>query len=477
MKLQEELFEAAESNYEKVMNYINRFSLTEDTEKTKSGKWVNRGKEGTHGEFRTKKAADAQRRAMFAQGYKTEALNEARSTKLQELIIKRAQEADKETKDKIIKEFTSPSTHEDDIKDLQALLNGVDIKWYWMLDTIVRDNIIDSILSVMTNKKIEEAKEPEKCALCGEEIKGYGNNGQPLVNGLVCDKCNEEKVIPERLKRMKDNFKTESLDDNYFCVLTNKNHNPVLFIGENGSVTEPKDAKKFKTYAEAKEELKGVPTGFEIREIVDENKFLAESIQDKHLGTETNISQENLSDTGLSTMVNALISDELEAIDGYNSAIVTFETEGKSDYTNIMRDIINEEQTHIGQLQKILDELKAGTIQNIKDGQIEAGEQLAETETPIDENVESNKKIIENSDNNYKSVIVKDPSRDAEYYFNLVDISLSETDLNGYIKYCITDSGFDANHFQELVDCERINDDNDLVRPIYIYTLYNKYYR
>ena len=447
MKLQEELFEAAESNYEKVMNYINKFSLTEDTEKTRSGKWVNRGKEGTHGEFRTKKAADAQRRAMFAQGYKAEALNEARSTKLQELIIKRAQEADKETKDKIVKEFTSPSTVEDDIKDLQALLNGVDIKWYWMLDTIVRDNIIDSILSVMTNKKIEEAKEPEKCALCGEEIKGYGNNGQPLVNGLVCDKCNEEKVIPERLKRMKDNFKTESLDDNYFCVLTNKNHNPVLFIGENGSVTEPKDAKKFKTYAEAKEELKGAPAGFEIREIVDENKFLAESIQDKdidevlklakeigldtladlqrfitdnpgdlltelrnykkdlgddfkikesvvkesfedeHLGTEANISQENLSDTGLSTMVNALISDELEAIDGYNSAIVTFETEGKSDYTNIMRDIINEEQTHIGQLQKILDELKAGTIQNIEDGQVEAGEQLAETETPIDENI------------------------------------------------------------------------------------------
>lgn len=212
-------------------------------------------------------------------------------------------------------------------------------------------------------------------------------------------------------------------------------------------------------------------------ELNDRIKSLSESFEDEHLGTETNISQENLSDTGLSTMVNALISDELEAIDGYNSAIVTFETEGKSDYTNIMRDIINEEQTHIGQLQKILDELKAGTIQNIKDGQIEAGEQLAETETPIDENVELNKKIEENSDNNYKSVVIKDQSRDAEYYFNLVDISLSETDLNGYIKYCITDSGFDSNHFQELVDCERINDDNDLVRPIFIYTLYNKYYR
>lgn len=46
-------------------------SLTEDTVKQGS-KWVNKGKEGTHGRFKTKKEADAQRRAMFAQGYKEE---------------------------------------------------------------------------------------------------------------------------------------------------------------------------------------------------------------------------------------------------------------------------------------------------------------------------------------------------------------------------------------------------------------------
>ena len=48
--------------------------LEEDTIKQGS-KWVNKGKEGTHGTFRTKKEADAQRKAMFAQGYK-EGLNE-----------------------------------------------------------------------------------------------------------------------------------------------------------------------------------------------------------------------------------------------------------------------------------------------------------------------------------------------------------------------------------------------------------------
>lgn len=48
--------------------------LKEDTIK-QGGRWVNKGKEGTHGTFRTKKEADAQRKAMFAQGYK-EGLNE-----------------------------------------------------------------------------------------------------------------------------------------------------------------------------------------------------------------------------------------------------------------------------------------------------------------------------------------------------------------------------------------------------------------
>ena len=43
--------------------------LKEDTVK-QGNHWVNKGKEGTHGKFRTKKEADAQRKAMFARGFK-----------------------------------------------------------------------------------------------------------------------------------------------------------------------------------------------------------------------------------------------------------------------------------------------------------------------------------------------------------------------------------------------------------------------
>lgn len=52
--------------------------LTEDTVKKQNGKWTNRGDDGKeHGEFKTKKEADAQRKAMFANGYKSESIKES----------------------------------------------------------------------------------------------------------------------------------------------------------------------------------------------------------------------------------------------------------------------------------------------------------------------------------------------------------------------------------------------------------------
>ena len=54
-------------------------SMNEDTVKTKDGKWANVGKDGKvdSGKFKTKKEADAQRKAMYANGYKGESLEEA----------------------------------------------------------------------------------------------------------------------------------------------------------------------------------------------------------------------------------------------------------------------------------------------------------------------------------------------------------------------------------------------------------------
>lgn len=67
---------AESDDFEYFIKYINK-RLNEDTIKTSKGKWVNKGEEGTHGTFDTKKEADAQRKAMFASGWKGESITES----------------------------------------------------------------------------------------------------------------------------------------------------------------------------------------------------------------------------------------------------------------------------------------------------------------------------------------------------------------------------------------------------------------
>jgi len=38
------------------------------------------------------------------------------------------------------------------------------------------------------------------CCFCGKIIRGYGNNAQPLKEGVCCDICNVMKVLPHRLR-------------------------------------------------------------------------------------------------------------------------------------------------------------------------------------------------------------------------------------------------------------------------------------
>lgn len=41
----------------------------------------------------------------------------------------------------------------------------------------------------------------EKCCICGRTINGYGNNAQPYADGICCDECNSNYVIPERIEK------------------------------------------------------------------------------------------------------------------------------------------------------------------------------------------------------------------------------------------------------------------------------------
>jgi hypothetical protein len=40
-----------------------------------------------------------------------------------------------------------------------------------------------------------------KCCLCDKVVNEFGNNAEPLIeDGICCNKCNWEKVIPARIK-------------------------------------------------------------------------------------------------------------------------------------------------------------------------------------------------------------------------------------------------------------------------------------
>lgn len=86
---------------------------------------------------------------------------------------------------------------------------------------------------------------------------------------------------------------------------------------------------------------------------------------------------ETESAVGMSMVISDLIKDEYEAIDGYNSAIVTAEAEGWGGLVKVLTDIQAEEHIHIGQLQELL-KTTDPNADKIIDGQEEGKEQLEE---------------------------------------------------------------------------------------------------
>lgn len=100
----------------------------------------------------------------------------------------------------------------------------------------------------------------------------------------------------------------------------------------------------------------------------------------------------DLSNSGIASIIIGAINDEWEAIDYYNSMIVTAESEGKSDVANIANDILKEENIHVGQLQKLLSMINPET-EAIADGEDEA-EELLSGDNSEEENLEECKSTL-----------------------------------------------------------------------------------
>ena len=96
-------------------------------------------------------------------------------------------------------------------------------------------------------------------------------------------------------------------------------------------------------------------------------------------------------DNGVASMINSLISDELEAIDGYNGAIQTLKSIDSMDeekvnaIIDILTDIAGEENIHVGQLQKAQELVNPQTML-AKEGEKEAEEVINGDEVVSDSN-------------------------------------------------------------------------------------------
>lgn len=131
------------------------------------------------------------------------------------------------------------------------------------------------------------------------------------------------------------------------------------------------------------------------REIIEgselkEKKTIKESFEDEHLGSTEKViedgneiipnSVEPGPGAGLATQLNELIRDEWEAIQGYNDAIVMAELEGFHDVAKVFKDIVNEENVHVGQLEQCM-KLVSPNTDSINQGETEATGQLTESKS------------------------------------------------------------------------------------------------
>ena len=82
--------------------------------------------------------------------------------------------------------------------------DGDEIEWlfydeitHWIDDMEEDFDIDDEYTDTVTEDKV--------CVICGDTIERYGNNAAPIADGICCDQCNKEKVIPARIKMYLNN--------------------------------------------------------------------------------------------------------------------------------------------------------------------------------------------------------------------------------------------------------------------------------
>ena len=107
---------------------------------------------------------------------------------------------------------------------------------------------------------------------------------------------------------------------------------------------------------------------------------LNEDVENPH---ETSAVTTTPEENGIQNMLQFLIKDEWDAIEGYNNTIQTLkDLGGYEDLCGVLQEISNEELVHVGQLQKSLESINP-SASKIKEGETEASEQLGESSPEV----------------------------------------------------------------------------------------------
>lgn len=225
--------------------------LEEDTVK-QGNAWVNKGKEGTHGKFKTKKEADAQRKAMFAKGFKEDLEDISDDTTIRKVgKFKKGRTINKKN---ILKEEKFDINNPKEVEEAKELLDKEKLPVEQIVDVDAEtvDKLKDSYVGdvVLQCKKcrtliyknpdsIEETDEggdgpiynkEEQCPHCGAKD-GYNLVGQIAT----ADVQNKEEVEEETTEEVE-------VEDN-----VNKKDLPELEFEENEVKIESFDNEKFDT--------------------------------------------------------------------------------------------------------------------------------------------------------------------------------------------------------------------------------------
>lgn len=194
VKIDGETYKFNNKTGEIIEESINK-SVKEDTVKTKSGKWTNKGKEGTHGTFKTKKEADAQRKAMFA--------NKKRGAKWGESL-----EESKNRADETIYSWYK-KTYPDDyqVEDIDK-----EVTFGKVRNALSNNSDIGSLLGKNLDNQVFDR-------VAAEVERRFENN---LKESLTPENGEENFVADNIITAIEDEWKTISLYNNIITILSNE---------------------------------------------------------------------------------------------------------------------------------------------------------------------------------------------------------------------------------------------------------------